>query len=628
MINRANNPRLYRTLVLLVCSASIMLFVSRLHYGFLPEDDPAFADLGERTLHGELPNVDFYDNYTGGASYLDALALRLFGARIVSLRYMLLIFYIAWVPTIYYLTSRLTSFITALIVTALAATWSVPVYPAAYATWYNLYFATFGLAALFRYIETKRQRYLFLTGLCGGVSFLAKIFGLYFVAAVGLFLLFDEQNEHPVCHSRRQIKDMPYLALLTSLLLIFMAALIELIDSAGDAKAFAIQASRYYHFVVPAGAICVLLIYREWNIASTSFRDRIVRVCSRIIPFCVGVVFPILLFLAPYLRRHAVSKWFTSLLLSSARVRLSTNPPPANVLMLLAVPLLFVLLLNAEVKQRLARRAATILVASCLCLLLVCAHGRPLISALVWFSIVEALPFIVVASVIVLFTLQDGYGQQHRLLMVLACVLSMVSLVQFPFAAPMYFFFIAPILFLTFLALAEHNQVSTGYSSPILPLFVFYFSFGLWMILPAQFYISEFGRPPQAVLDLPRAEGFTADRQTVELYREVVPEIVRHAGGYPIYAGPDSPGLYFLTALRNPTPIYMDFTAGKDAQPSNILAAIDLAGVKTAVINHGEFKWGPSSYNPSGPPPPELLNGLRQRFPHSEVIGFYEIRWK
>ena len=104
-------------LFLIVWVAAIALLIARLHYGFLPEDDPALSYLGERTLQGGLPNVDFYDNYTGGLSFLSALAIRLFGARLISGRIMLLLFFVPWVLAIWYLASRITSWISALLVT-------------------------------------------------------------------------------------------------------------------------------------------------------------------------------------------------------------------------------------------------------------------------------------------------------------------------------------------------------------------------------------------------------------------------------------------------------------------------------------------------------------------------------
>ena len=77
-------------------------------------------------------------------------------------------------------------------VTLLAVAWSIPNYSAAMPSWYNLFFATFGLAALLRYIETQKRRWLLAAGLCGGISCLFKISGLYFVAGALLFLLFRE----------------------------------------------------------------------------------------------------------------------------------------------------------------------------------------------------------------------------------------------------------------------------------------------------------------------------------------------------------------------------------------------------------------------------------------------------
>src|SRR5258706_4951174 len=66
-------------------------------------------------------------------------------------------------------------------------------YAAAMPSWYNLFFATFGLAALLRYIEMQTGRWLVVAGFCGGISFLFKLLGLYFIAAALLFLLFRVQ---------------------------------------------------------------------------------------------------------------------------------------------------------------------------------------------------------------------------------------------------------------------------------------------------------------------------------------------------------------------------------------------------------------------------------------------------
>src|SRR5580704_7760351 len=242
-------------LVGLVCMAAVLLLAARLHYGFLPEDDPALSYLGERTLQGGLPNVDFYDNYTGGQSFLNAFAIHLFGARLIAPRIMLLLFFIPWVLAIWYLASRITSAMNALLLTLLAAVWSVPVYPAAFASWYNLYFATFGTAALFRYLETRSRRWLFLAGVWGGLSILAKLFGLYFVASLFLFLLFDEQRSSAVADEQRNSDRRAYPIFVTLALAAFITALVKLVSSADRSYGASAVAGRYYHFVLPIAAV-------------------------------------------------------------------------------------------------------------------------------------------------------------------------------------------------------------------------------------------------------------------------------------------------------------------------------------------------------------------------------------
>jgi hypothetical protein len=634
MSSFAENPRWHLALVVLVCLASVTLLVTRLHYGFLPPDDPGFSYLAERTLNGELPNVDFYDNYTGGLSYLNALALRLFGLRLISLRIMLLLFFVPWIPAVWYLASRITSSLNAILATLLAAVWSVPVYPAPYGTWYNLYFATFGTAALFRYLDTGRRRWIFWAGVCGGLSFLAKIFGLYFLAAAGLFLVFDEQRENAESDIRPKVSWSAYSVFMTLALLAFTLALMKLISSAGRSAGFMPFLGPYYHFVLPGAALFLFLIYREWGTPRVPARTRFPSFGSRVGLFGLGVIIPVAIFLVPYVRRHALAKWYASLLLSAGRVQHAAIPPVSNSFALLCVPLLLVLLVNAECRHPRTRKATSAALSIVLLgLLLLAASGHLLVSALVWFSIAESLPILVVIGVIVVCRKKPpGNGLPQRLMLLLA-VAATLGLVQFPYAAPVYFCFVVPVLILVLLAVAEETTAYRHWYSPLLPVLAFYLLFGVFAILPAGLYRA--GHPdwpkadwPKAAFTLPRAAGFIGDKDYVELYERAVPEVLRHAGNAPIYAGPDSPEFYFLTGHRNPTPIYWDFLAGAEAQPQRILNAIDTSGARTVVINHGGYYRRALSYNPSGPPSPELLNGLRERFPQATVIGYFEIRWK
>src|SRR5947209_11714694 len=52
-----------------------------------PEDEGTLAQPALRVLEGQLPHRDFDDVYTGGEAFLNAAAFRIFGIRLISMRY-------------------------------------------------------------------------------------------------------------------------------------------------------------------------------------------------------------------------------------------------------------------------------------------------------------------------------------------------------------------------------------------------------------------------------------------------------------------------------------------------------------------------------------------------------------
>ena len=100
---RTSGKRVQIWVFLAVCLVGCCLFLSRIHRGFSPWDDPIVAHTAERTLNGETPQIDFHDNYTEGLSYLNAVAMRAFGVRLLSIRIVLFIFFVPWMAVTWYL---------------------------------------------------------------------------------------------------------------------------------------------------------------------------------------------------------------------------------------------------------------------------------------------------------------------------------------------------------------------------------------------------------------------------------------------------------------------------------------------------------------------------------------------
>src|SRR5580658_592846 len=159
-------------LTFLLCAGYMARELKR---GWIPLDEGTLGQSAERVLHGELPHRDFGEGYTGGVAFLDAAIFRVLGPDSIHLRDVAYIFFLAWVLVLLYIASRFVSIPIACAVTFLAVCWGYPNYAAPMPSWFNLFFATYGLAALLRYIETRKWVWLPLAGMCGGFSLLAKV---------------------------------------------------------------------------------------------------------------------------------------------------------------------------------------------------------------------------------------------------------------------------------------------------------------------------------------------------------------------------------------------------------------------------------------------------------------------
>src|SRR5207247_683954 len=105
------DPRVLPWLAVLVLAtaAGAILAAHYMTRGWVPHDAGSLAQSAERVLHGELPHRDFDEIYTGGLSFLHALAFRLVGTSLMAPPLVLFAVFLAWMPAVYYVAGRFAS---------------------------------------------------------------------------------------------------------------------------------------------------------------------------------------------------------------------------------------------------------------------------------------------------------------------------------------------------------------------------------------------------------------------------------------------------------------------------------------------------------------------------------------
>src|SRR5438876_349386 len=126
----------YRVIVLTFVWALSALYVLRfVDRGWIPYDEGSLAQSAERVLAGELPHRDFDELYTGGLSFLYALSFETLGVKLTSIRAVLLLFSLLYVPALYLIAARFVPPAIAGLVVLLCVAWSVPNYFAGLPAW-------------------------------------------------------------------------------------------------------------------------------------------------------------------------------------------------------------------------------------------------------------------------------------------------------------------------------------------------------------------------------------------------------------------------------------------------------------------------------------------------------------
>jgi hypothetical protein len=615
-----------RLLLALVLLLSALYMALELKRGWVPADEGTLAESADRVLQGELPHRDYHEGYTGGLSYLNAAAFRLFGTNLASTRYMLYLFFLAWVPAVYYAASRFVSAPVAAALTLLAVAWGPPNYAAAMPSWYNLFFATFGLAALLRYIEVRTERWLLLAGVCGGISMLFKLPGLFFVAGVLLFLVYREQlapSAKPV-HLRA---NWLYPGFVITSILLYEALLFVLLRSLANS-------ATYFYFWVPELAIGAFLIWHE--IYATGNRSHRFHFLLRdLLLFVAGVAIPLAVFLIPYLLTGSIGLLVRDISAISGLLigRVGMKPPVRWFYQGLEINVVLIaLVLFTRSKTTRSKTAPKLLgqilfgvsLAVLIASLLFLAHRSRYYYQHVWSTIWVFAPVVVVVGVGLLarwswLSRLESIPRQ-RLLLTLS-VTAACSLIQFPFSNTIYFCYIAPLVLLSITAVV--SLMDRPPRLAVAGLMCFCFLYVVLELTPG--FVDHLGTiyapDTQTVrLSIPRAGGLRVSATSAREYEELASLIRQHARGEYILAKPDSPEVYFLSGFHDPTGIFFDFYEDPSGRTQRALAAIDSHNINLVVLNHRPPLAGPIAG--------DLKTALELEFPNRADAGDFEVRWK
>lgn len=594
----------------IVWVASCAYVFHLLNRNWIPHDDGLLAQSAERVLRGEIPHRDFAEVYTGGLSYLNAAGFRIFGVHLMALRYVLFAFVIAWVPAVFYCASRFVSLVGAAAVTLLSVVWTVPNYPAAMPSWYNLFFATFGAAALLRYSERGGRGWLIAAGVMGGCSVAVKITGCYYVAACLLYLVVHEgvtarAGDHSAIRSG-------YAWLVGALLLALLAGILALLRGH-------LTPEHAYHFLVPTIALSSLALRAAAGASAFPIRQRLGRLGGVAWPFLAGLAIPIFAFIAPYVVQGATRALLRGVFVDPATRLAAAAWPPNALLGAFPAALLALLFLHASRIGGGPRGWLTVALWMTVPVAALAIGGMEYLYGVTWASVAQAIPLVVVAGAAILWLPTEDATRWEQSFLMLA-IAGLTSLIAFPFALPVYFCYSAP---LALLALVGVLRLAGGAPRTLASLLALYYAGFAVLALNTQ-SIHELGltaarAEPLRPLDLPRGRVFVPVSDALE-YEAVVNTLTSHAQGGSTFAGPDLPEIYFLAGLRNPTRSLFDFLEPSATSADRVLAAIDDRHI-TAVVTNGKVRY-------SSPLSPDLEAGLESRFPAARTIGRLTVRWR
>ena len=400
----------------------------------------------------------------------------------------------------------------------------------------------------------------------------------------------------------------PYRVFSGSALLLFLSILIKVLRAR-------LGLAELYHFVLPSAVVVALILMGEASVRAGT-AQRFKTIFRAVFPFLCGVLGPIVVFLVPYARSGEVWKfmWGVSSSAMSRASDLGVVRPVGVENILWVLPLVAILAAAMYWDKFQSKIIGAALVLAAVVIVVRASQSFAIVLA-VWHSATVLTPVAVLlgAALVWVRRKQGAHSKLHRQQVVLLISLAGVcSLVQFPFAAPIYLSYSVPLTLLALVAIVSTGKTQRG-TYAMASVVGLYLAFGVVSLVPRYIYEITWIVGPMQTMQTPRAGGLKIEEAV--FFDSLASFLRQHSPNGLMFAGNDCPELYFLSGLKN---VAHDDTG---EPPEEILKAIQSDDLNLVVLND-------APYFPGAVMQPEVRAEVMKRYPHSTRFGIFQIFWK
>lgn len=597
------------TLIVLLCIGAFVLFQD-LDRGWVPHDEGALGQAAERVLHGEVPHRDFDDPYSGLLTYAHAAGFRIAGISVNSLRWPLFVFSLLWLAALNAVARRFASPAGAALAALTCFALAVPNYRAPMPSWYLLFLATFGMLAVLHWHESGRRRWIIVAGIFSGIAILVKLTGIVQLVGCALALWSaspQPADRGPTTATLRRLRVVLVAGLWCGLALLALMTL-----RSGEHMT--------WRLVPPFALLVWTLAHREWTSGGGTAADRLGVLARVLCPYATGVAIPLIISSVFFTIESAGTDLLVGTFITPwRRLNAARFSPPSPLGLLWSLPVIFVLWPQRNERMAAVARGVGIVWFGAIVL----ASARDPRWYQVGWSSVWSLPLLA-ATCLALPTLLPralGHSTLRRdMARSIGIIAVSQTLIEFPFAAPIYTLYVVPLSVLGILAALQDWNRAPRRASVLVGLFFLAFAglrlnpgtihtLGLWY---------QTG-PDSVMLNVPRAR-LRVEAKDASDVRALVSTVDRIGAGRTLWAGPDAPEVYFLTGTPNHTRTLFEFLERGPHTASDIPARALAIGASVVVVKRRP------DFSPA--PSPRSLAAVRQLFPQCEELIAYLVCWR